>query len=58
MKFIKMDFPPTIFLPNGKLNSFYEDAPPSEKVKAAGIFVPPVFPDGNNQDGEVERKSV
>lgn len=58
MKFIKMHFPPTLFLPNGRLNSFYEDAPSSEKVKATGNFVPPVFPDGNKRDREIERESV
>lgn len=50
MKFIKIDFPSTLFLPEGKLNSFYEDVPSSEKVKASGLFLPPVFPELEPQD--------
>lgn len=58
MKFIKIDFPPTLFLPSDRLNSFYEDAPASEKVKATGTFLPPVYLDHNCQDGEPERNSI
>lgn len=34
MKFVKIDFPETIFSSEGKRNSFYEDALPNEQIKA------------------------
>ncbi len=58
MKFIQMEFPPTLFLPHNKQNSFYEDAPASEMFKAAGILLPPVFSEHDCQSKETERKSV
>lgn len=53
-----MDFPPTFFLPQNKQNSFYEDAPASEKFKAAGVLLPPVFSEPACKSGESEKKSV
>lgn len=58
MRFIQMDFPPTFFLPQNKQNSFYEDAPASEKFKAAGVLLPPVFSEPACKSGEFEKKSV
>ncbi len=48
MKFIKFDFPESIFTAEGKHNSFYEDALPSEQIKATGLFLPPVFPESDS----------
>lgn len=50
MKFIQIDFPETIFSSEGKRNSFYEDALPSERIKAVGMFLPPVFSDEPDKD--------
>jgi len=58
MKFIKMDFPSTLFLLEGKLNSFYEDVPAFEKVKASGLFLLPVFPEFEPQDRRDMERSV
>jgi len=58
MKFIRMDFAPTLFLPDNKQNSFYEDAPASEKFKAAGILLPPVFSENDCQSEKAEGKPV
>lgn len=58
MRFIQMDFPPALFLPQNKQNSFYEDAPASEKFKAAGLLLPPVFSEPACKSGKPERTSV
>lgn len=58
MKFIQMDFPPTLFLPQNKQNSFYEDAPASEKFKASGVLLPPVFSEPTCKTGKSEMTSV
>lgn len=58
MRFIQMDFSPTLFLPQNKQNSFYEDAPASEKFKAAGVLLPPVFSEPAYKSGEPERETV
>lgn len=42
MKFIPMDFSHALLLPNGKRNSFYENALPTERVRAGEFF--PIFP--------------
>ncbi len=53
MKFLKFNFPESIFTAEGKRNSFYEDALPTEQIKAVGLFLPPVFPESNSTEDVV-----
>ena len=52
MKFVKIDFPETVFSSEGKRNSFYEDALPSEQIKAVGMFLSPVFSDESDEEAD------
>lgn len=49
MKFVEIDFPEAIFSSEGKRNSFYEDALPSEQIKAVGMFLSPAFSDESDE---------
>lgn len=50
MKFVKINFPKTIFSSEGKRNSFYEDALPGERIKAVGMLLAPVFSEGSEEE--------
>jgi len=41
---IEMEFSPALFLEKGQRNSFYDDAPATEKIVASGSFRIPPFP--------------
>ena len=44
MKFIEMDFSPSLLLEQSKRNSFYEDTLPAEKIEATGFSQLPTSP--------------